>query len=185
MSLIIADVTSQALRTNEYFSFDVYPRKKSTKITMKMLIPTVTTEGIPTIIPILKTHLPSILRSKCFNENNYRFSKEVKNTEIGHLFEHIMLEYLSDFKYALGIKGAIYNGLTRWNWVREERGVFHIEIDAGREDKDIFELAVQKSTKLLLHILRSTKHTQIQPSLSMNTNFLTLGLHDTETIQAR
>lgn len=180
MSIITANVIGQALSANEFFSFDVRTYSKSTTIHMKLLTPFVTTEDIPEVSLILKKRLPSIMRSRCFNENNFAFPREVKNTEIGHLFEHIILEYLSDLKYASGTKNPVYNGLTRWNWVKEEKGVFHIEIDSGYEDKEIFTIALQKSTELLYFILQSTSPTTSETPSVITPNYLTLDVNNTE-----
>jgi hypothetical protein len=174
MSIITAKIKDTAFNANELFSLDINPRKKSTKITMKMLTSVITTDKIPATYSILKSHLPSILRSKCFNENNFRFSKEVKCTEIGHLFEHILLEYLSQFKFAQGHKNPIFNGLTSWNWKKEERGTFHIKIDAGLDDKEIFSLAMKRSTDLLTFILQKAENNIPNYESSNNLNFLTL-----------
>lgn len=180
MSIITANAIGQALQTNEFFSFDIHSYSKTTKINMKLLTPFVTTEDVPAVSSILKKRLPSIMRSRCFNENNYSFSKEVKNTEIGHLFEHIILEYLSDLKYKTGTKNPVYNGLTRWNWVKEEKGVFHIEIDAGFEDKEIFSIALQKSTELLVYVLRSTLPVTPEIPAMVTGNYLTLDVKNNE-----
>jgi hypothetical protein len=174
MSIITANIKATVFNANEFFSFDINPRKNSTKITMKMLTSIITTDRIPATYSILKNHLPSILRSKCFNENNYRFSKEVKCTEIGHLFEHILLEYLSQFKFAQGHKNPIFNGLTSWNWKKEERGVFHIEIDAGLDDKEIFSLAMKKSADLLTFILQKAENNIPNYESLNHLNYLTL-----------
>jgi hypothetical protein len=100
-------------------------------------------------------HLPSIFQSKCFNEKNLPFIKEAERTEIGHLFEHILLEYLCALKKEKGEKKNIHNGVTRWNWERDAWGVFHITVDSGSSDKEIFEEAVNLSIKLVLLIFRS------------------------------
>lgn len=152
---IITTGPKPAFYAGELFSVDVLIRRRSTKITMKVFTSLISTENVPSTYTLLKKHLPSILRSKCFNENNYKFSKEVKNTEIGHLFEHIILENLSSCKSALGFNNPVYNGLTRWNWARDARGVFHIEIDSGLDEEEIFALALNKSTELLNIILQS------------------------------
>src|SRR5688572_3051473 len=108
MSIITANTIGQVLQSNEHYSFDVKQHANSAAITMTMLTSYVTTAHTPQALSILKRRLPSIMRSKCFNENNYKFSQEVKNTEIGHLFEHIILEYLSDLKFSQGVKNPVY-----------------------------------------------------------------------------
>lgn len=115
----------------------------------------VSTEVLPRTKRLLKMHLPSILRSKCFNENNYSFSKEVKNTEIGHLFEHIVLEYLCNYKIAAGHRDPVHNGLTSWNWKEEKRGLFHITFDAGERDSKYLDMAIEQAIILTVRIMQS------------------------------
>ncbi|HSW48137.1 MAG TPA: hypothetical protein VLG67_03565 [Candidatus Saccharimonadales bacterium] len=155
MSILTAKVKKPLNHSNNLFLLDVSQEEKTTKIRMEMLISCVCTSELPMTYSILKKQLPSIMRSKCFNENNYKFSKEVKNTEIGHLFEHIILEYLSNLKSLEGVKNPIYNGLTSWNWTKDPRGVFHIEIDSGLDDESALSLALHKSNQLLYAILES------------------------------
>lgn len=120
---------------------------------MEILAPTVTTGVIPHTYILLKKYLPSILKSKCFNDNNYPFDREVKNTEIGHLFEHILLEYLCMQKMAQGFENPVHNGLTSWNWEKDKRGIFHINIDAGHGNGVILKPALEKSISLTMKIL--------------------------------
>jgi hypothetical protein len=54
----------------------------------------ISTSTIPATSLQLALHLPSIFGCNCFNDGNKSFGEECKNTELGHLFEHIMLEYL-------------------------------------------------------------------------------------------
>lgn len=121
-----------------------------------MLIPLLTTKAIPQTLSILKRRLPTIFLSKCFNDNKYSFLREAKNTEIAHLFEHILLEYLGILKRGNGRVRYVHNGVTWWNWVEEARGVFHISIDVGEGDKMYFEIALQKSLDLLSEMIDSS-----------------------------
>ena len=113
----------------------------------------VNTSQLNTTVELLKKNLPSIFMSKCFNEKNLPFFKEVENTEIGHLFEHILLEFLYEIKKGQGRFPAIHNGITKWNWVLEKRGTFHIEIDCGIEDREILTVAIEKSIALVERVL--------------------------------
>lgn len=140
---------------NSFFSLTVDQGKEDADILMKLLIPAVNTKRFPATHLFLKKYLPSILRSRCFNPKNYPFSVEVRQTEIGHLFEHILLEYLCREKMIRGIANPIYNGVTEWNWSKDEKGTFHINIDIGYEDKSIVTPAVNKSISLLTNIIQS------------------------------
>lgn len=168
MSIITASILKTHPASNDLFVLDVKVKKRFTKIRMKMIIPLLSTERMPNTIEILKAHLPSILRSKCFNENNYSFSKEVKKTEIGHLFEHMILEYLSLIKISESLSNPIHNGFTDWNWIKDERGVFHITLDAGVEDKYVLSRAISRSAELLNQIIR-LNYFQINSQIAQNT----------------
>ena len=120
---------------------------------MQLFIDEVTTARMPHVFPILKVKLPTILKSRCFNEKKLPFSKEVRKTEIGHLFEHILLEYLCKEKINLGHNEAIFSGLTKWNWNKENYGRFHISVDITIEEKDILYSALESSIHLLKQIL--------------------------------
>jgi len=138
------------------FSLRVIHKADHTQLVMKAFTKQVTTKGIPLTYDILKKELPSVLSSRCFNDQKLPFSEEVRATEIGHLFEHVLLQYLCQEKIAYGYTEATYNGLTKWNWLRDPYGTFMITIDSGYEDLAIFPFALQKTILLLQQILQST-----------------------------
>lgn len=108
----------------------------------------------PNIIDILKVYHPSVLQTICHNPQNLPFSLEVQNTELGHLYEHILLAYLTDIQSEKG-NVSIYNGRTTWDWYKDKEGLFHIYIDVGRNDEGILAESLEKSNKLFSEILRS------------------------------
>lgn len=172
MSIITANITSKYYCKNSFFDLLVDTNQKSTEIAAFFLTEDVTTGNMPNTLPILKRKLPSILRSKCFNEFNFSFRREVRNTELGHLFEHILLEYICELKREIGIIEPVHNGITKWNWNIEKRGLFHISVDVGKEDEDILRVAIQNTSQLMKDILfSSTKaaspnydnHTSVEP----------------------
>src|SRR5690349_14105830 len=67
------------------------------------------------IVEFLRTELSSILTCECDNPGNKPFAQEVENTELGHLFEHILLEYLVQEKLACGELEASFEGRTYWD----------------------------------------------------------------------
>ena len=113
----------------------------------------VTTKSLPQTESILAKYLPSIFKCKCFNEANNDFKQECKNTELGHLFEHIMLEHLCMEKIANGQEEATYEGRTNWNWEKDPVGTFNINITAGLADLRNIEKAFKKSAGLLAKII--------------------------------
>lgn len=140
-------------RVDNLFSLKIKYHKQATRIKMALYIPTVSTRHIPQTIDILKSYVPTVLDSLCFNDEKLPFSLEVKSTEIGHLFEHVLLEYLCYFKLLTGYTDAEYSGVTSWNWQRDPYGVFHITINTGWEDAEILSQALSQSILLLQHVL--------------------------------
>lgn len=153
-------------RTNDLFCLSIDQAKADTSITMELLVPVLNTRQIPATFSILKKYLPSIFFSKCFNEENYPFVREVKETEIGHLFEHILLEYLCEIKLARGIQNPVHNGLTKWDWDKDAQGIFNIQIDIGDQDREIFNLALESSIKLLETIFQMKAGSPKEPPAS-------------------
>lgn len=140
---------------NDLYTLQIYQAKRATNIKMEMIARIYNTQDLPWTISLLKEKLPSIFSSKCFNDNKYSFAREARRTEIGHLFEHILLEYLCKEKIAHGIKNPLHNGWTHWNWEEDALGVFHIKIDSGFTDAEIFDLALIKSIQLLNSVFQA------------------------------
>src|SRR6266852_924914 len=114
---------------DSYFNIRGNVQKEKLNLTMKVFQKKhINTRTIPDAVSILNEHLPVIFSSKCFNEENKNFRQESRQTELGHLFEHIMLEYLCMARLADGQSEAIYEGVTSWNWLKEKEGTFNIEI---------------------------------------------------------
>ena len=136
--------------------FEIKGEIKNKKIRLEMIVPEkghVTTATLPSTVDLLNEYLPSIFNCQCFNEQNKDFVEESRNTELGHLFEHIMLEYLCIEKLDSGFQDASYEGRTNWNWEKDKEGVFYIEILAGNSTNKIIENAFGKSVNLLNKII--------------------------------
>jgi hypothetical protein len=137
----------------DLFGLTIISDNTSTNIDMKLFIQDVTTTNMPHVLGFLKINLPTILQSTCFNDKKQSFAKEVVNTEIGHLFEHILLEYLCREKINAGHNEAMFSGITKWNWNKEEYGTFHIHIDITKREGDLLYFALEHSILLLKRIL--------------------------------
>lgn len=140
-----------------------------TIIVMQLLIPQVNTRDFPLTLQMLKLYLPSIFQSTCYNDAHIPFPKEVCQTEVGHLFEHVLLEYLCLVKMENGVDDVSYEGVTDWNWVRDPKGTFHITIHAKAEELDLFQEALQRTITLMNIILTEddTMHADLRiPSLT-------------------
>lgn len=135
------------------FSLAITQRQTSTRITMDLHYNQLNTQELPLIVSLLEKNLPSVLSAICYNEKNLPFNEEVQNTEIGHLFEHILLEYLCQNKLAKGARRATYAGRTKWNWHKDPMGRFHIHLNCGKKDADILPLALDQTVSLMKIIL--------------------------------
>lgn len=162
--------------SDDYFSYNLSPHfslkikqdPETTCIIMKMLSGVLNTKDLPLTYNILAEKLPSILISDCFNDKNLAFSQEVKETEIGHLFEHILLEYLCLLKIDQGFEEAEFCGTTNWDWQHDERGTFHITIDSGLNNSSIFLEAVNLTINLMTAILNSNlAKSEAEPASSL------------------
>lgn len=148
-SLSVEFIPSREFVVENFFHLIIAQRNTSTKIVMQLMNNQLNTATVPSIVSLLKYHLPNVLLTKCYNDDNLPFSIEVKNTETGHLFEHILLEYLCQLKIAKGHSRASYVGRTRWNWIRDPKGKFHIHLTCGKKDADILPIAIEKTIDLM------------------------------------
>lgn len=153
----VAQPTSPLVIMTDLFDLKVTPKNKTTSITLTMNLNLVTTSAIPMTFLLLERWLPKVLESTCYNDDDLPFKLEVSNTEIGHLFEHILLEYLCELKISQGNRYASYSGVTNWNWHKEKRGIFHINIKAGIKDQVIFWKALDKAVTMTIMVLRSVQ----------------------------
>ena len=143
----------ESLAAANLYTLLVRHHKTHTRIRMRLLIPHVNTRHFPHTSQLLQSYLPSIFRSSCYNDEELPFPKEVVSTELGHLFEHILLEYLCILQLESGLDTASYEGRTNWNWVRDPRGTFHITIHTNEEEIPIFKEALTRTMTLMNIIL--------------------------------
>jgi hypothetical protein len=130
-------------------------KKLSIYIKMSMYTSFFHTNYFPSTLNILSQNLPGVLNTRCYNKNHYNFDQEVLNTEMGHLFEHILLQNLCELKLKNGAKNATYKGITKWNWKKDKEGTFHITLSVRKSDWEIFPDALEKTEKLISQILFS------------------------------
>lgn len=150
----------QAVAKNHYdedlFSLAISFEDQSTYIKMNMRDSRLLTSELPATCSLLQKHLPSIFECKCFNQDGLPFREEVKDTEVAHLFEHILLEYLCKYSLYGGHDDISFRGETSWNWMQESRGIFHIDINAGFKDIFSFQAACVESISLFNKILHDS-----------------------------
>jgi hypothetical protein len=80
---------------------------------------------IPRLATTLLDVLPGLRQHMCHNRNGLPFVQELKDTELGHVFEHVMLEILRR-------RGLETRGQTTWNWHRDPLGTYQVTISSGK-----------------------------------------------------
>lgn len=133
------------------YSLAFWCAPKYTYIKMTLNGANLLTSDFNATIPVLTKHLPQIFESTCYNDFGLPFCDEVRDTELGHLFEHIMLEYLCQYSTKGG--DVMFRGETRWNWKIDPRGVFHIYVSATAFEVYAFKKAMQKAIELINKII--------------------------------
>ncbi|MGE5042339.1 MAG: hypothetical protein ACM3IJ_05570 [Candidatus Levyibacteriota bacterium] len=138
------------------FCLEMSATPEKTFLTMEVSRSLVNTRLLPHTHEFLSLHFPNVFNTECFNEQNLPFYIEAAATEMGHLFEHILIEHMRLIKVAEGEKYAEFNGITSWNWEKDPVGVFHIELDAKIEDKKILFLGLKKTIILMEQLFNNT-----------------------------
>lgn len=139
--------------THSNYSLLCYLRESSLNIDIKLNCNKLTTACFPDTSKILQDILPSIFDNRCFNYRKVSFREEVKDTEIPHLLEHILLTLLRDVALKEGYAKVIYKGFTNWDWTTEERGLFHITIEGDPIHQTYLVNTLNKSIVILNSIL--------------------------------
>lgn len=130
--------------------------EKNITMTLLMASDLLSTRDLPQTHEILNAYFPKVLNTECYNDLNLPFHEEVRNTEIGHLFEHIMLSFLCELKMKSGCTKASFKGVTEWNWKKDTKGTFHIKIDITSEDIIYIQEAYESSHQILQLILKDS-----------------------------
>jgi hypothetical protein len=162
MSIQTAKVLFPHTITNEFFSLHITKHSRNVAIVMESLTTFLTTYDMPHITNLATEYIPDIFLTDCFNYDNAPFSEEIKNTEVAHLFEHILLTVLYSMQAKRGNISASYNGVTTWNWQKEKRGIFHITISLWNDDFSLFPIALKKSIDILERLYQAFETQKIQ-----------------------
>lgn len=138
------------------FDYVLTQRPDHAEITIQFFTPFFTTKSLPQTITILESFIPRIFQHKCFNNYHRSFKAEAKETELGHLFEHIMLEFLCKMKYDTKQYSKVkLKGLTEWDWMQDPKGIFHISLNTTIEDSTLLAEASNQTSKVMESILLS------------------------------
>lgn len=159
-------ILTQQSFSHQLCSLKITHRKNQSDIVMQLFSEHVTTKTLPQTLQLLKEVAPSVLRTKCHNDLHLPFHKEVQDTEIGHLFEHLILDYCSRHSED---ERRTYYGVTEWDWHTEPRGTFHIAVSTGRKDQDLLYQAIAYSYEIIERLFVSPSPLQ-STSTALRTN---------------
>lgn len=145
-------IFTQQSFSHQLCSLSITHRKEHTDILMQLFSEHVTTKTLPQTLSYLKKLAPSVLRTTCHNDLHLPFRKEVTDTEIGHLFEHLILDYCSQHSED---STRTYYGLTEWDWHVDKRGTFCISVSLGETEQDLLYRAIAHSHTVLEKLFSS------------------------------
>jgi hypothetical protein len=93
--------------------------------------------------------LPGLKRHVCDNVEGLTFAEEITDTEVPHLFEHVVIELMARSGSPRGLKGE-----TQWDFSRDGHGVFRVSFEY---DDDLVCLgAIKTADSVMAHILDGT-----------------------------
>jgi len=149
------------------YELEINPQLKTTLFCLTVRPELLYASAFPTLVETLTKKVLNIFSCECFNPHGNAFKKEVVNTETGHLFEHILLEFLCDEKLKYGYRQVEYNGMTQWNWKEEKPGVYNICIDVSSNEYEILTQALSKTLDVINGLIDdrhlAVKNKQISP----------------------
>lgn len=91
--------------------------------------------------------LPGLSSHRCLNDDGRTFAEELADTEVPHLFEHVVLELMAQSGSPRSLKGE-----TAWDFRRDGRGVFRVSLEY---DDDLVCLgAIKAADRLVGYMLR-------------------------------
>lgn len=137
-----------SFRSREY-TLAIHRETESVVITMRTLAGIVNTRDLPLTYSLLKKLLPAIFHTRCYNYARWSFAREVRATEVGHLFEHILLTYLCDAQRHRGVFDVVFHGETAWDWNTDALGTFHISLSVQHTDESLFSKSLTQSISLM------------------------------------
>ena len=107
------------------------------------------TSQVPNLPRHLFRLLPRMRRHTCYNDCGKKFHQECRETEIAHLFEHIILELQLQAQQE---PSDILRGETAWDWHIDPKGRYHVSVDYQNELLAFG--AIRLAERVLLHLDR-------------------------------
>ncbi|KAF0207884.1 MAG: hypothetical protein FD171_1316 [Actinobacteria bacterium] len=91
------------------------------------------------------TLLPGLERHTCDNEDSRSFAEEMADTEVPHLFEHVVMELMAQAGSPRSLKGE-----TSWDFKRDGHGIFRVSLEY---DDDLVCLgAIKAADKVMCYL---------------------------------
>jgi hypothetical protein len=126
----------------------LFYNSKRVKLVVEMPDPSrYSTAHAPHIPRLLFKLFPHLARHRCENDNGYSFRRECQETEIPHLFEHLIIELQGQAQRVSNLKGE-----TEWNWRVDPRGRFHVYVDY---DNEMLVLGAIRAAERIINALDS------------------------------
>jgi hypothetical protein len=148
-------LSQTVLKENSLYTLKTQKSTDAISLSMKIdtnSCPSMYTRDFPHTTKVLQQYYPDVFYTSCFNQKNLPFAEEVKDTELAHLFEHILIQKMTDFsRHESGI--IIYDGWTTWDWYENEVGTFNITISSINMDVSNFYKAIEPSIALFNKII--------------------------------
>lgn len=141
---------------SQSFKLNINISDNFSEIVMQLKTPFQSTKTLVHAHEILTENLPEVLSSRCSNKENLPFREKVKNTNLAHLFEHILLQHLANAK-GKNKDNLSYKGMTNWDW-REGKdpvGVYRITIHIQKVESQVLKSAIDESTVLFEKIINA------------------------------
>lgn len=89
--------------------------------------------------------LPGLVLHECDNRAGRSFAEELVDTEVPHLFEHVVMELMAKAGSPRTLRGE-----TRWDFRRDGRGVFRVSVEY---DDDLVCLGAIKAADRVMDYL--------------------------------
>lgn len=91
--------------------------------------------------------LPGLAGHACLNDADLGLAAELADTEVPHLFEHLVLELMAEAGSPRSLRGS-----TAWDFAADGRGVYHVSLEY---DDDLVCLGAIKCARAILgHLLQ-------------------------------
>ncbi|HZL05317.1 MAG TPA: hypothetical protein VFE45_07845 [Coriobacteriia bacterium] len=89
--------------------------------------------------------LPGLRLHDCDNTSGLSFAEELTDTEVPHLFEHVVMELMAKAGSPRSLKGE-----TQWDFRRDGRGIFRVSVEY---DDDLVCLGAIKAADRVMDYL--------------------------------